>query len=470
MIMAIVILMLLIGLILSIAKPYVFILYYGLFGTNYGARGFTGLFDSIFEYYSLIMQCLVIVALIRALLDYKRIKHNVKMKKWVNVSILFLATSIISLMIAFAFSDIAGNLFSRTIIACSSFGPAVFIVWLVYRSNKVASKRAFLIFSVIQCLIALLIIYGPRSGLTFFEMFNAGHYNNGYYYLDEYNNMVASFGDLLNTFIGAKNSLFLRCAQFHNSNGLGFAAGVLLFLLLYWGFVGDEKRSIFVKIICSIGVAVSFLLWSNSGMRGVVLGLACAALMYSFHGVFRNQKVKGTQLLLGLSLVSIIVVLTFWGSGSLISYFVGEGATSSLNSRMLLIDRTFEYFFDFFLVGNGGDLDNLVSLGIDPHFLPLRIFCMYGIIPALVSLYMVFFMPIKELLLRKNTFYSYGCILIVVFVALTNNYTETVLFWVLLAEGVIEGIEQRGIEYTKSNKRNRNNILYAINKVGANHD
>ncbi len=223
-----ILLIILLSLLLAIFRPYYFVVIYGLIGTDMGSRGITGFLETIYPNYTLIMRVLFVISTIIATVNFYSSKRPIHEKKWINLCWLYIITMIIMLSL-FSSRLTPLSYISRVTLTISTFGPGVFIIWMSY-ANKFNHKKLFLIYSVFQCLIAFLIIYGSYLGLPWFQIFNAGLYNSGYYYLDEHNEMIALPTNFYLTFMG-KNSYFMRCGQFHNANGLGFASGVLLFLL-----------------------------------------------------------------------------------------------------------------------------------------------------------------------------------------------------------------------------------------------
>lgn len=450
------ILLLIIGLYYAIAKPYIFVLYFGLFGSNIGARGFTGFFDLYFQYYSLTMQCLIVIALIVSLFHFHRTKNHNFIKKWVRISLALLITMMTSLIMFFLFYDVDGSLMARFVLAISSYGPAVFIIWLSYASEFAKHKKALLCYSFIQCFIAFGILYGPQIGLEFLNNINAGNYMlNGYYYLNESNDMVAKLSNFWLVFVDGKNTHFIRCGQFHNANGLGFAAGTLFFLFLDRMLFSKGSMQLSKKITSVVGCLFAFLLWCNAGTRGVIIGILFAFVIELLPNITSRRKVKPTSIVLTFGVILGSIVLFAIDSGKTISYLIGSGSASSMASRMQLLEATVNHFWEFFVCGNGGDLDSLFGSGIDPHMIPLRLYCMYGIIPAILSFIILIIMPIKHIVFcRKRSFYSLGAFLIVLFIGMTNNYTEVVLFWTLLAEsvlGVLEDSRTSNIVLERSN-------------------
>ena len=423
-----ILLLLLLSFLLSVFKPYYFVIVYGLIGNDMGSRGITGFIETLYPNYTLIMRVLLVISTIVATSRFYGLKNTIKARKWIQLSWCYITMMIVMLTLCSSSLTISSYL-SRVTLAIATFGPGVFIIWMAY-ADKFDHKKWFLIYSVCQCLIAFAVIYGSYAGISWFQLFNAGLYNSEYFYLDENNDMIALPSNFYLTFLG-KNSYFIRCGQFHNANGLGFASGVLVFLLLYYFFNTKLKIN---KLICLFCVPLAFLLWCNTGTRGPIVGIIVAFLAYNFIGKKKSQLMP----LVILAIAAIVVVL--FCESSFFSYFFGGGADASYASRKELNDNTFKHIGEFFLIGSGGDLDSMFNRGIDPHELPLRILCLYGIIPAIFVFILTVVCPAISILRHRNniTIYSISLFCMVLLVSLTNNFSEGVLFWLAFGESMLE--------------------------------
>lgn len=442
-----ILLIILLSLLLAIFRPYYFVVIYGLIGTDMGSKGITGFIETIYPNYTLIMRVLFVISTIIATVNFYSSKHPIQEKKWINLCWLYIIVMIIMLsMFISGFTFL--SYISRVTLTISTFGPGVFIIWMSY-ANKFNHKKLFIVYSVSQCLIAFLIIYGSYFGFSWFQIFNAGLYNAGYFYLDEHNEMIALPTNFHLTFMG-KNSYFMRCGQFHNANGLGFASGVLIFLLSYLFYTEHKK---FIKLFCLFGALLAFLLWCNTGTRGPIVGIVMAIILYVLF-----QKKKRAQIA-PMMIIGVVFVVFFavFSDSNILSYFFGGGADDSYASRKELNDNTFEHIDEFFLLGTGGDLDSMFNRGIDPHELPLRILCLYGIFPAILVTILTIIYPIKNAIIHKMyiSMYSITLFCIVLLVSLTNNFSEGVLFWIVLCESILD---------IQTNKNANNNNQWILSK------
>ncbi len=420
-----------IGLYLAVSRPYIFVIYYGLIGSDMGAKGITSAIEIIFPYYSLFFKCLLAISLFVSCVQIYKTKDLYRIKGWYNLSWYYIITMIFALACNLGTLTLS-SFFGRIITALCVMGPAVFIIWLAY-APRINHKRFLLYYCIGQCIIAFLIVYKSYLGIPFMEVFNAGLYNDGYYYLDEQNSMVAMPSNFYQAFLG-KGEYFIRCAQFHNANGLGFASGTLFFLLL--SFI-IEDRSLIKKFFYAIGMAIVFLLWCNTGTRGPIIGGILGTLCFS---IIKRKDTSSTIMIIFLLSFLLLALSIVFSDSILFSYFFGAGSESSFASRQVLNDNTFAHFFDFIICGNGGDLEKMVIDNIDPHELPLRIFCMYGIIAAIFVALLTIFKPLKLYLSERISLnlFSSICFWISLLVSLTNNLTENVLYWLILGEFVVQ--------------------------------
>lgn len=428
-----------IGFYLSLVKPHYYVVWYGLLGTEMGARGICGLFELYFPGYALVMRFLLVIATFVALIHYKN-KNSKANRSWFVLSG-WLMLTMISMLFIDAVNLTPLSLISRVTLAIAPFGPGVFIIWLAY-ADDIDHKRLLLIYSFCQCFIAMLVIYGSYLGFPYLNVINAGLYNNGYFYLDESNSMVAMPSNFYLAFAG-KNDYFIRCGQFHNSNGLGFAAGMLMTLLL--SRILEDKRKIH-RIVYICVMFATFLLWCNTGTRGPLVGLFVAIILYCC----LNKSSSLSKVVLPIGFF-VIVIIIFNGGADFINYFIGSGASESWESRRTLNENTYANLSEFIFFGTAGDLDSLHARNIDPHILPLRVMCMYGIIPAILITIITIVKPLMQVFIYKRciSFYSLGLFFTLLFVSLTNNFAENTLFWVCLAEFVITitEIKQKKISY-----------------------
>ncbi|MBO2523014.1 MAG: hypothetical protein CW336_04030, partial [Bacteroidetes bacterium] len=125
-------------------------------------------------------------------------------------------------------------------------------------------------------------------------------------------------------------------------------------------------------------------------------------------------------------------------------FFDTEGL--SYTSRSELNDNGWRFLSSHLMLGSGGDLAMLVRQNVDPHELPFRMACVFGIIPAILTILLFYIYPIflflraKQKTLLPIVFYS-----IFFFISLTNNYTCIILDMFLLYFALTEWIPQANI-------------------------
>ena len=195
-----------------------------------------------------------------------------------------------------------------------------------------------------------------------------------------------------------------------------------------------ENKKLIYRIFYIFFILCAFLLWCNTGTRGPIVGLFVAFVVYvSLYN--RNYSIKIS--ILGTSILFLLIFAAF--GGDVINYFIGSGANDSFASRQALNNNTFAHLDEFFFFGTAGNLDALFERGIDPHELPLRVLCMYGIVPAILMTVLTIIKPLKKIFINKRcvSFYSLSLFFILLFISLTNNFAENTLFWISLAELVI---------------------------------
>lgn len=419
---------LIIGVILAICCPPIFVLYYGILGSMYDARGIAGFFSNYLKSYAPIMNGLLYVCMIISIVNILKKKKN-KLKLEILISICFLITIHLSVLLGDFISIREGNILYHLIDASCLFGPAIFIIWYSYNSELKKYKKFFQWYVILQLILSFLIIYGPSIHINSFSIFNSGYYDveAAEYYLDS--TKIARLSNFYQIFL--KKGYFLQAAQFHNSNPLGFYCGVGIIILISEFIL--KKRNFFLKIISLFFSGVLFLLWCNSGMRGVIYAIIMTLIMIFF---FKKRYKIIKIVIVGLVIFLGIEIMNY---NNIFSYFLGKGTSVSVQSRISGIEKGVEFGLNNFFIGNGGGVGELSEIGVDPHILPLKILVLYGIFAAIFSFLLVFYVSYKKIKKAKIlNFYGVSLIMMAIFSALTNNYTSVVLFWLILSEGWIE--------------------------------
>ncbi len=449
--MAFALLIIVIGLALAVFKPVYYVLFFGLFGSDMDALGFVGYFKQYIPTYDTIMLLLLILATASSIFFSRRQKPEYRIAREIRLSYYIMLFSSLSIILFFLFSDADGSILIRVFKAVGVYSPAIMVIWFKQRKSIVDGKDLLFKYLCIQCLIAFGIIYLSRVGISFFNLFNAGYYNGGYYYTNEYNDMVALPSNFYRVFTEGKNANFVRTGQFHNSNGLGFAAATLVFLCIERLVNTKESR---LKRIITIALAImAFFLWCCSGTRGVLFGIMIGFAVYLLKMLIRNRGRMNSlwsaflTLFLSIGIIGMLILSVF--DNFIGSYLTSSGILGSFATRNFLLGNFVNSLFSFLLVGNGGNLDVAVKAGIDPHIISLRILVMYGIIPAILMFVMTLLRPIKRLIDNSiSSLYIVGLTAIIIMVGSTNNFTAVVLFWIILAESICR-IEDQVLENTE---------------------
>ena len=433
-------LILVIGMLLAFFYPPIFILYYGMLGSMYDARGIAGYFSNYLNSYAPIMNGLLYICMLISIVNIlkkKKRKFNLEML----ISICFLIIIHISVLLGDFIFIRDGNILYHLIDASCLYGPSIFIIWYSYNSELKKYKKYFQWYVILQLTLSFLIIYGSSIHINSFSIFNSGYYGveAAEYYLDS--SRIARLSNFYQIFM--KKGYFLQAAQFHNSNPLGFYCGVGIIILISEFII--KKRNFFLKIISLFFCGVIFLLWCNSVMRGVIYAMITTlAIIFFFKKKYKVIKIMIVSLIIFLG----IEIMNY---NSIFSYFLGKGTDVSVQSRIYGIEKGIEFALNNFFIGNGGGVGELSAMDIDPHILPLKILVLYGIFAAILSFLLIFYISYRKIKKAKFlTFYGIGLIMIAIFSALTNNYTSVVLFWLILSEGWTELNSLSKREYIRS--------------------
>lgn len=150
------------------------------------------------------------------------------------------------------------------------------------------------------------------------------------------------------------------------------------------------------------------------------------------------------------------IFILFLGSelgSELLFYFIPKAGNISYTSRAILRLNGIRYISQNPIFGAGGMLGFLTAKQIDPHELPLRMACLFGIPGSLFTCYLIYVLPVMEFLKTKNkeliAIVAYS---IVVMVSITNNYTDICLFWLLYAEAMCIFIDRSDLDLWKDKK------------------
>ena len=168
-------LILVIGMLLAFFYPPIFILYYGMLGSMYDARGIAGYFSNYLNSYAPIMNGLLYICMLISIVNIlkkKKRKFNLEML----ISICFLIIIHISVLLGDFIFIRDGNILYHLIDASCLYGPSIFIIWYSYNSELKKYKKYFQWYVILQLTLSFLIIYGSSIHINSFSIFNSGYY------------------------------------------------------------------------------------------------------------------------------------------------------------------------------------------------------------------------------------------------------------------------------------------------------
>ncbi|MFR1517266.1 MAG: O-antigen ligase family protein [Clostridia bacterium] len=413
------------GAYLAVKNPIVFTIYWGLFGSSYDACGIMSLLNSGFGYYRLCMNAILLMCCIGSSIYFFRRPPKKATAKYMVAAWMFMFGIFVSQSIVFISEDIS---FMNLSYGFVDYGPSVFIIWLAnYEkiSEKMNIRRYLIGFIIIQVMLACLIIFTKKSGIHFLDSICGSNYiSDGNIYN---RNILDSIVGLPYMFVN--KYLYNGLGQFHNGNDMGFygAAGILAGI-----FLAKEGQKLWHKTVGIILIYFSLLIWGNSGMRGPVVGIICGVILS-----FALYK-KPSKWIVGVLATLGVVAFLFSETGlELINYLLPDSSDISYTERETLRENGLRYIQDNWLLGAGGLLGNLTAQEIDPHELPLRISCLFGVGTGFISAVLIYAMPIIDFVKKKKTdLFTIIGYAIVFFVSITDNYTCIALFYFLFAEAV----------------------------------
>lgn len=424
-------------LILSVNHPYEFLIIWGLTASRYDANGVVNYLESYLGIYGLLMNGILVVALVISIWRSSKLR-NERIKKYYHTSIILI------IWIVFCFSLVsigAGIRLHNMIYPLIDFSPIIMLIWILNRDyylQKGKTPEDYILFYIcVQVLLAFLIVYLPEYGINIFDQLSGANYiADGL----SYNKNLFHLRDIL---VALGNKYFFNgLGQFHNGNDMGFygIAGIVSAVVI------ASKRKLTNKIFAVFLFICSVTLWGNSGMRGPVVGVAIGLIVYFF---VLKKRTKIAMIFGGTAI--ILLMLSSKIGEEVISYFLPETGDISYASRSVLRVNGLRYIAQHPLIGAGGTLGLLTAMQIDPHELPLRMACLFGIPGAILIFYLVYVLPAMDFLRSRNkelvAILAYS---IVVMVSMTNNYTDICLFWLLYAEAICTFVQGKPIFLEKS--------------------
>lgn len=413
----------LLALYLAIYKPWVFILIYGLVGCRYDAFGIGSYLSTYQSSHFIVFELLLILSAIISLVNYNRREY----KSIIIFSVIFCLGILVSTILYGIFGDFnfsSTQILSQCIYNLANYGPLVLIVLLASK-DKYDLKKLLYRYAFFQIFIAFLVVYLPIWGINVLDNISGAKYVSEGIYGKDISNLSNFYEIFKNKYA------FNGIGQFHNGNDLGFFGGVGILLGTNSLIQGKTKKWITNLFL----IVVSFLIWTNSGMRAPLMGIMLAFPLYIL--MQKNIAKKIINMIIGFYILGILLMVPT--VQDVVSYFILNKENVSYISRIELLTNGIEFLKDNWVIGAGGLLGYLTPLGIDPHELPVRISVLFGIGTGIVSFWLVFVCPIKYYYKNKHiSFYSIALLLIAWLTALTNNYTCIVLFWMIYSTAITD--------------------------------
>lgn len=410
---------------LAFCKPMQFTFFWVVFGCSYDSCGIVRFLEQYFGYYGFLMNTILLFACISSIFRFCQRNHSVSEKRFLITASLFILGIFISQLVVYTLNGIS---MLNLVYGFTDYGPPIFIIWLTnFRQyNKNYDSREAITKTVsIQILIACLIVYLPMAGIHTLDGICGDNFiADGYVYN---RNVCQNLLDIPKMFVN--KYLFNGLGQFHNGNDMGFYGAWGLFLAVY--MIMKDRR--LHRILWAVALAYcSLLLWGNSGMRGPIVGLGCGAIVAFLCAKKRSKWIVGIFGILAGGLVMISEV-----GSSLLSYLIPSFSNISFSSRTELRNNGFSYIAENWLIGAGGLLSSLTSQRIDPHELPLRISCMFGVFTGIMCTLLIYVQPIITFFkTRFKDLFVICAWFVIFFISITNNYTDPGLFWILFSESI----------------------------------
>ena len=399
----------------------VFVAMYGFFADPYAAQGITGYLCGGFPYYSVIMDSMLLGATVFTILQLTKDKNRTR-KEYGLLGACHISFIAVSVIISYAINRV--EILSNFAWPFSNFVPLSLFLLIGYDKRQRA-KQVFDKYLKFSILLSALIVYLPTVGIDFLSQLSGANYvSDGF----AYNNNVAGLNNFYEAFI--RKYYFNGLGQFHNGNGMGFFGGVGIF----WSAYRYQKESGIWKKITEVAFFdMSVLLWCNGSARAGILGIVLGIGLFVIYG---KAKIKIKALSLMTLLIGLTVALC---NNKLLSFMFVDSGNISVTSRTILRRNAISYLQDNWLMGNGGLLGDLTRAGVDPHELPLRIACLFGVVPSLLTILMIYVIPGKHIVNGTNrSLLSFVFFSIFSLITLTNNFTCIILSSFILYIAMLE--------------------------------
>lgn len=239
---------------------------------------------------------------------------------------------------------------------------------------------------------------------------------------------------------GSIKGAYSRYSIYHNPNSLGFHSVVAL---LIGGYLFYTKTRI-KKVLGLTLIACGIIGWLNSLTRGplifFILGIIYILILNMLHGNKKDFAIK----------IFLITVLLGGGGGAFLlsdisQYLIPSSNDTSVAGRLEGYIYSLNVIKNYFLLGVNKDWDWGMYY---PHFMPLSLTADHGFIVGFLESIFIFVGGIATIItasknylsskVNKNTsFLSIMFVFVVFGIAITNNFTAPVIFWIMLAQADI---------------------------------
>lgn len=233
---------------------------------------------------------------------------------------------------------------------------------------------------------------------------------------------------------------YSRYSIYHNPNSLGFHSVIGLLVGLYL-FINEVKGK---KILGLALMGCGIIGWLNSLTRGpmlfFIIGLLYVFLLNMFYGKKENFALK------------LLVMIILVGGSSLVfflsdisKYLIPDSNDNSVVDRLQGYRYSMDAITTHFMLGVSKTWD---WGGDYPHLMPLSLMSDHGFLVGVFESVLIFVGGIATIITasknylnnnlnRGASFLSIMLVFVVLGIAVTNNFTSPVIFWIMLAHADI---------------------------------
>lgn len=231
---------------------------------------------------------------------------------------------------------------------------------------------------------------------------------------------------------------YSRYSIYHNPNSLGFHSVVAL---LIGGYLSYTKTRI-KKVLGLILIVCGIIGWLNSLTRGPLIFFILGIVYILILNILNSNK--------GDFAIKIFIITVLLGGGAFIlsdisQYLIPNSNDTSVAGRLEGYIYSLDVIKNYFLLGVNKDWDWGMYY---PHFMPLSLTADHGFIVGFLESIFIFVGGVATIItasknylsskVNKNmSFLSIMFVFVVFGIAITNNFTAPVIFWIMLAQADI---------------------------------